>query len=555
VLSVFAALVALDSAPKGYFPLDQSIVFDGGWRLLIGQRPVVDFSMPSGLPPSALQALFFFALGPSWLAYGLHAALANAGFSMIVYILLRQAGAPRSTILIASAASAVVFAPPIGTPYPDLHAFLFSVAAIAVVAARRGSAPESIWSAGSNAAAATLLLGLGFLSKQSPATFLAPIIAGLWILRSTLPKGLRVLGARLVGAAAALVCLLTALRAWTGASTHELIQELVATPASVGRGRLSWLVDERAARVLAELFRTWLRPSLLLAFLALAFGWWLLERRSARASHLNQPSSIRPALSTREVVLLGFALLVASGAYGATTFRPMSSSLVLVFLVVGLFAAAVARWVTLLPGRSPLASLVILTVNVVITLDAWHFHSSVNLTRASIGLVWPAPPEPATVKGLDWLQWALPAFVPWSPADLEALTQALEAEPGDLFILGDTTLLAALVRKTPTSPVVWYHPRLTVPWRRTGPSPAFQKDLVRRLERSRLVVLEGPATQMGVGLDQMPVVVAYLETQVLSRRRFGGFELLVLDTRPRGSPSEKPRGRSEDSASSPFPYP
>ena len=44
---------------RGFMPLDHSIVFDGGWRLLSGQVPFRDFAAPSGLVPSAMQVPFF----------------------------------------------------------------------------------------------------------------------------------------------------------------------------------------------------------------------------------------------------------------------------------------------------------------------------------------------------------------------------------------------------------------------------------------------------------------------------------------------------------------
>ncbi len=95
----------------GFMPLDQSIVFDGAWRLLSGQVPFRDFTTPDGLTPIVLQALFFQALGVTWFAYCLHAAVFNGLFCCLAYGLLRGIGAPRAAALLYGALSGVVFYP------------------------------------------------------------------------------------------------------------------------------------------------------------------------------------------------------------------------------------------------------------------------------------------------------------------------------------------------------------------------------------------------------------------------------------------------------------
>ncbi|MEX2660616.1 MAG: hypothetical protein WD227_01755, partial [Vicinamibacterales bacterium] len=76
----------------GYMALDQSIVFDGGWRLLNGQVPWRDFMTPNGLAPMALQAVVFAVGGVSWSAYVAHAGLVNAAGAVVVLLFLRAAG-------------------------------------------------------------------------------------------------------------------------------------------------------------------------------------------------------------------------------------------------------------------------------------------------------------------------------------------------------------------------------------------------------------------------------------------------------------------------------
>jgi hypothetical protein len=90
LLFLFGFALCLHHGRVGLMPLDQSIVFDGAWRLLCGQVPFRDFGTPAGLAPIALQALLFGAFGVSWFVYCLHAAIFNGLFCVLAFRLLRR---------------------------------------------------------------------------------------------------------------------------------------------------------------------------------------------------------------------------------------------------------------------------------------------------------------------------------------------------------------------------------------------------------------------------------------------------------------------------------
>ena len=96
-LGLFAAAIELYYGRRGFMPIDQSVVFDGGWRTLSGQVPFRDYTTPNAITPSLIQGLFFWVLGVSWTVYLVHAAVFNALFAMLVYILLRLCGGDRLT--------------------------------------------------------------------------------------------------------------------------------------------------------------------------------------------------------------------------------------------------------------------------------------------------------------------------------------------------------------------------------------------------------------------------------------------------------------------------
>lgn len=173
-LFAFAVGSGLHYGRVGFMPLDHSVVFDGGWRILCGQVPFRDFTFPYGLVTYLMQAFFFKVLGVNWFAYCLHAALLNGLFCLSVFSILRLL---RATFFIAyfyALLSALLFYPPVGCPFMDNHAFFFSLIALNLAIlcreTRRTVTRVGIWFAIPGVAL------LGYLSKQIPTLFVVPII-------------------------------------------------------------------------------------------------------------------------------------------------------------------------------------------------------------------------------------------------------------------------------------------------------------------------------------------------------------------------------------------
>src|SRR5262245_40129364 len=174
LLFVLGVAVNLTFGRRGFLPLDQSVVFDGGWRLLSGQVPFRDFAAPSGLVPAAMQAPLFGLLGTTWFAYCLHASIVNGLAAVAVFALLRFCGSARVEAALFAALTAFFFYPPTGTPFMDQHSFFFMTAmfaAVAAGAAASGRAEFAWW------AAVPVLFVLGYLSGQIPVSFGAVAVA------------------------------------------------------------------------------------------------------------------------------------------------------------------------------------------------------------------------------------------------------------------------------------------------------------------------------------------------------------------------------------------
>lgn len=160
----FAA--TLFSGLRGVFPLDQSIVFDGGWRVFSGQVPYRDFHLPFGPVSLWYQAGLFHLFGLNYTAYALGAAIQGAVGAACVFLMLRTL-LPRELAArtLGAALTAVWLCAPFGTTYPEQTAFtLVLVGATLLAAANRVRGTRG---AASLAAAAGMTAVLAVLAKHN----------------------------------------------------------------------------------------------------------------------------------------------------------------------------------------------------------------------------------------------------------------------------------------------------------------------------------------------------------------------------------------------------
>ena len=499
-------------------PLDQSIVFDGGWRLLEGQRPFRDFTTPAGLVPMALQAVLFKALGVTWFVYCLHAALFNGLFCVLAFrVLLRlDAGIPASASY--AILSGVVFYPPFGVPYAEQHAFFFSLAAVAALVEAATAPPGRHRTLA--LAALPWLLALAWFSKQVPSTLVLPLVGLLPLLldrRDRLPA-LRTL----LWSAAAMALLLAAALLTTDAT--RLVEALFTRPGLEGRGRMLALLDPAAfvgqGGELLRALRFWsLGPTLVGA---LAFLFWPPRKAAA---FRRPPFWFRP--------LLALYLLAICALFVMVTGNQGENGIPFAFLAVGLVHAELRLFG--LGSRERRVALALAGMLVVSSAwDALSFNRRVNETRMVHeldGVARAEPREEAVLPpALGFLEWKLHPFYRFTPGNLAETVSFLRHEKGAIYVFGDLTILYALTGRPSTGDSLWLHPGLTMPEPGRPGFEAWEARLVRELERRgvRFFVRESRQTYNGLRLSHLPRLAALIERRRQRRLSFGPIDVIEL---------------------------
>lgn len=497
-LFVLGVGLCLSYGRLGFMPLDDSIVFDGGWRVASGQWPLVDFMLPSGFVPVLIQGLLFRLFGVSWLLYCLHAAVLNGLFAIVSFAIVRTLGAGRTMSWLFGALGAVVFYPPVGVPSPDQHGFFFSaLCLLATLKAVGRSTAANVWTA-----VVPLVGVLGLLSKPIPAGFVVPV-CGIAVIASCWRRGSRAwwaCGAG-VGVVAAIAGLYVVL---LNVSAPDVIYSTLTLPSkAVVRGMLSW---GRPEYLWSDLRRTVVPITpFLVQILAAGVGGVWLSQKARRPPHRHE------SWSPMALVALAEGLLGVSALFVFFTNNQAANGIALVFLAVG--AAYVAADVTIDAVITTRASAkgariargVLATIVAVVSIgEGVRFNRAVNATRVVADQLWDesAPREsPGGRLGFMTLnaRWA-------RRADLRVMLDYIDRRQENFFLIGDSSVLYGASGRPSVSPALWYHPGLTIPPEGSSEFDVFERALVDRVRRAdvRYVIEEGPRTWMRASLQMFP---------------------------------------------------
>jgi hypothetical protein len=494
---------------RGFLPLDQSIVFDGGWRIASGQVPFRDFVAPSAHVPSVIQAAFFNAFGVTWFAYCLHASIINGLFAVIVYGLLRIAGSTRIEAAGAGALSTFFFYPPAGTPFMDQHSFLFMTAmflAVAVGTVAIGAAELASWFA------VPILFVLGYLSGQIPIAFGAlGVVAWVALHPQRAPRWFAALAAGTVVSAAGLFVIhalwgLDWRAAWTYtvALPLQVAGDRTARPGIVGPIRM-------VAATLVR-FPFWVKL-------------WSLDLALIAAIPVIVLHRTRPRWALQAWLLI--VCILTTAAFLAFTRTLMQTGLALTMVIVGVAMAGTREALPTIIATPLIAMLSLAairdTVVFAINVDAprlEHVQYNPEEARRAEGHL---PP------GLEFIRWSRgPSGL--DADELTALVRFLRDADGNFLLIGDSSILYGLTGKPSVSPVLWMDPRLSMPHPEAPEFAAFERDLIERARRNNVhrVVIDRPQTWTHLRLEHFPQIVSLTRNGACGEHTFGVARVLEV---------------------------
>lgn len=511
LLAALAALLVFESGSRGYFPLDQSNVFDGGYRLLRGQVPYRDFLMPVGPVTFVIQASLFRLFGVSYGTLILHSAIVNALAALLtVFCVRRIFPSAVFTAFLAGLATATWFYPVFGTPVFDQTALFCHLLALLALLPALAEQP-SPGRVDRPALLGGVLSGLAFLSKQNAGAFSAACLALLilgaarrrWRCLAHLLAGLALCGA------------LFGLWLLAFSEPKAFYRHFFTIPLAEGLRRAG--SASFGAALLADVRRD--APTLalvllgpLLSLLALAFE--AVRAVAGRGSRLPHAARLGFSVSLSLGLLQWLFIRVTSNlpqnAFGL-------AGLATVLALLAAFEALAWR------QRAAQAALVAL-VALPLALAGRELARSRRVHEFWFATHYRNAPRS---RALAPARWAASDDDPRAlrVQDLDALVDFLREARAPFFVFPDCVVLYGLAGQEPPQPLLWFHPGLTYPHRYDA---ELDRRVVDGLERHgvRYVVLES-VSFLGSEkrLSHFPLLRAYLE-RFRAARRFGIFEIL-----------------------------
>ena len=113
----------------GLMPMDNTVLYNGGYKVLNGFIPFKDYWLVTGPLLDYLNAMFFLFLDVSWQSFIIHSSAINLFLAVSSYFLFISLKIKKNYSLLYSALICLLFYPVVGTPFVDHHATFFLILA------------------------------------------------------------------------------------------------------------------------------------------------------------------------------------------------------------------------------------------------------------------------------------------------------------------------------------------------------------------------------------------------------------------------------------------
>ena len=130
ILGFFSFFINYHYGFIGVMPLDNFVLYNGGYKVLNGFVPFNDYWLVTGAILDYLNAFFFLLNGVTWKSYIIHSSIFNLIITLLTYILFINLGLSKKLAFFYSLLFSILFYPVVGTPFVDHHSTFFSLISV-----------------------------------------------------------------------------------------------------------------------------------------------------------------------------------------------------------------------------------------------------------------------------------------------------------------------------------------------------------------------------------------------------------------------------------------
>jgi len=233
-LALIAFLINYYYGFIGMMPMDNTVLFNGGYRVLKGYIPFNDYWLVTGPLLDYLNAFFFKIFGISWKSFIIHSSLINSILALSSYYFFKKINLSSNFSFIYSLLISVLFYPVVGTPFVDHHSTFFLILSFygLILAIKNDNINIFL--------ILPTLLCLSFLSKQTPAAYGIIIITIFILLLLYLDKdkGIKIFKKSVIGSFIAMSLFILFI-IFTKIDIKYFFQQYIAFGSSIGKDRLN----------------------------------------------------------------------------------------------------------------------------------------------------------------------------------------------------------------------------------------------------------------------------------------------------------------------------
>lgn len=537
LIILWGLFISLYYGRIGFMPLDQSIVFDGAWRIISHQLPYKDFILPYGLTPILMQTIFFNLFGINWLSYCLHAAVINALFGLTIFYFLLIFNTPCLLSFFYASLSCIIFYPPFGVPYVDQHSAFFALLSIFMVILinRLALSPFRIFLI----SLSTFFLFLSFLSKPVLPFFISGIIVICFFILSPNKQ----LSSLFIFFSSLTIIFLTFIIILFifGINFSHFYNSLFRSPLRLGQERFLFFWDNYSlSKLIHSLFypnpiepftlRLYCYPIIYLTFIFFLLSLIYPKTRTGLQRDKNILSEIIL------IIFLSVSLIITCNIFTTLTLNQGENGLFFLFLSLGLSHLALMKiGNTLVQENIDVYKLFISLVFICVALhDGYIFNHKVNQTRLVHDMIFQRESiyqRASLPDSLKFMVFATPTKYAFTANNLKRTIDFLKKQRANFFLIGDSSIIYGLTGRPSVNPVLWFHPGLTLPYVESNAFLQYEYKLIQNLKkyRAKFLVIEGEMTWFNLSLANFKILPSLIEKDSAENKKFGSFVIYRIN--------------------------
>jgi len=444
----------------GVMPMDNFVLYNGGYRVLNGYVPFTDYWLVTGPLLDYLNAFFFYVKGVSWSTYIIHSSLFNSILAIATFYLFTNLGLRKIFAFIYSAFVSILFYPTVGTPFVDHHATFFLLIAFYFFI---------FWLNKNNfyyILFIPLLFCLAFLSKQTPTAygiiaFCSVILTYVFLNKE---KNLKIITFFGLGSIISIIFLILFFY-FTKIKIINFYDQYILFASSIGEFRFINYRFKIIDNILEFKFIFILVVTIVIIFIKMI---------KDKTSNLNNIFIIVSAITITSVLVFH-------------QYYTLNQNYIffLIPLLTGIFHAFYSRFF-----KQKFLLIFIISLCIFATVK-YHIRFNENrkfneLEKVNIGLAVDAAELTDDLKGLKWITSGYPKNPKQEIQNLKEAMEIIAKEESNKAIITDYQFIAPALKIYDFSPNQWHHPGVSFPIKNQKYHEKYKNFFIQNLKHNKI---------------------------------------------------------------------